>query len=47
MVTQQRNLFACYQRETWEGPCRRFRWNAFPRLYSSANWINFWADGTT
>jgi len=25
------------QRETWEGPRRCFRWNAFPRPYSSAN----------
>jgi len=39
-----------WQRETREGPRRprrRFRWNAFPRPYSSANWIDFWAGGTT
>jgi len=35
-----------YQRKTWEGLRRRFRWHAFPRPYSSANWIDFWAGGT-
>jgi len=35
------------QRETWERLCHRFRWKAFPRPYSSANWIDFWAGGTT
>jgi len=36
-----------YQGETWEGPRRCFTWNAFPTPYSNANWIHFWAGGTT
>jgi len=42
------NAGKCKQRgETWKGPRHRFMWNAFPRPYSSADWIHFWAGETT